>query len=122
VQVQAVRTHMPSRASAARYARALFDVALEESDPDRIERDVASFADLMTSNAELHGILINPAVPASSKHQIVDTLAKRLNPAPPVQKLLLLLAARDRLAVVPDMLAVYRERLMEHQHVVRAEV
>jgi F-type H+-transporting ATPase subunit delta len=39
-----------------------------------------------------------------------------------VRKLLVLLADRDRLGIVPDLLAVYRERLMEHQQVVRAEV
>jgi F-type H+-transporting ATPase subunit delta len=113
---------MPSRASAARYARALFDVALKESDPVQIERDLASFAGLMSSNAELHGALTNPAIPASAKHQIVDTLASRLNMAKPAHKLLLLLADRDRLTMVPDMLDVYRERLMEHQQIVRAEV
>jgi len=113
---------MPSRASATRYARALFDVALKESDPVPIERDLASFADLMSSNAELHGALTNPAIPASSKRQIADALAARLNMAAPARKLLLLLADRDRLAMVPDLLEVYRVRLMEHQHVVRAEV
>ena len=113
---------MPSRASAARYARALFDVALKESDPVQIERDLASFAGLMSSNAELHGALTNPAIPASAKHQIVDTLASRLNMAAPAHKLLLLVADRDRLTMVPDMLDVYRERLMEHQQIVRAEV
>jgi len=113
---------MPSRASAARYARALFDVALKESDPVQIERDLASFAGLMSSNAELHSALTNPAIPASAKHQIVNTLASRLNMAKPAHKLLLLLADRDRLPMVPDMLDVYRERLMEHQQIVRAEV
>jgi F-type H+-transporting ATPase subunit delta len=113
---------MPSRASAARYARALFDVALKESDPVQVERDLTSFADLMSSNAELHSALTNPAVPASAKRQIVDALGTRLNAASPARKLLLLLADRDRLGIVPDLLAVYRERLMEHQQVVRAEV
>jgi F-type H+-transporting ATPase subunit delta len=113
---------MPSRASAARYARALFDVALKESDPAQIERDLASFAGLLSSNAELHGALTNPAVPMSAKRQIVDALSARLNAAPPARKLLVLLADRDRLNIVPDLLAVYRERLMEHQQVVRAEV
>jgi F-type H+-transporting ATPase subunit delta len=113
---------MPSRASATRYARALFDVSLKESDPVQIGRDLASFAELMSSNAELHGALTNPAVPASAKHHITDTLATRLSLASPAHKLLLLLADRDRLAVVPDLLEVYRERLMEHQQVVRAEV
>ena len=113
---------MPSRASAARYARALFDVALKESDPVQIERDLAAFAGLMSHTPELQGALTNPAIPASAKHQIVDALATRLNTAKPVHKLLLLLADRDRLAMTPDLLDVYRERLMEHQQIVRAEV
>jgi F-type H+-transporting ATPase subunit delta len=113
---------MPSRASAARYAKALFDVALKESDPAQAERDLSTFANLMSSNAELHGALTNPGVPVAGKRAITETLATRLNAMPPVRKLLVLLAERDRLALVPDLLAVYRERLMEHQQVVRAEV
>jgi len=113
---------MPSRASATRYARALFDVALKESDPVQIERDLASFAGLMSTNAELSGALTNPAIPASAKRKIADTLATRLDVATPARKLLLLLADRDRLAIVRDLLDVYRDRLMEHLQVVRAEV
>src|SRR6266446_4872756 len=113
---------MPSRASAARYARALFDVALKESDPAQVGLDLASFAGLMSSNAELRGALTNPAVPMSGKRDIVNAIATRLNAPAPLTKLLALLAERDRLALVPDLLEVYRERLMEHQHVVRAQV
>ena len=39
-----------------------------------------------------------------------------------VGKLLMLLAERDRLVLLPDLLEAYRERLLEHQNVVRAEV
>jgi len=113
---------MPSRASAARYARALFDVALKESDPAQIGLDLATFATLMSSNAELLGTLTNPAVPSAAKQQIVGALATRLNAAAPLGKILALLAERDRLALVPELLDVYRERLREHQQVVRAEV
>jgi F-type H+-transporting ATPase subunit delta len=113
---------MPSRASAARYARALFDVALKESDPAQAGVDLASFAGLMSANAELHSTLTNPAVPVTAKREIVSTLTTRLNAATPVRKVLALLAERDRLALVPDLLDIYRERLMEHQQVVRAEV
>jgi F-type H+-transporting ATPase subunit delta len=34
----------------------------------------------------------------------------------------MLLAARGRLELVPDLLAVYRERLLEHRQIVQAEV
>ena len=113
---------MSSRASAARYARALFDVALKESDPAQVGLDLATFAALMSSNAELHSALTNPSVPVTGKREVVNALATRLNSAAPLKKLLALLAERDRLVLMPDLLDVYRERLMEHQQVVRAEV
>jgi F-type H+-transporting ATPase subunit delta len=113
---------MSSRASANRYARALFVVALKESDPLQVERDLSTFAGLLSSNAELHGVLTNPGVPLAGKRAVTETLAKRLNVLAPVARLLVLLAERDRLALVPDLLTVYRERLMEHQQIVRAEV
>ena len=56
-----------SQSSAARYAKALFDVALQESDPVQIERDLAAFSELMSSNAELLGALTSPAVPVTAK-------------------------------------------------------
>jgi F-type H+-transporting ATPase subunit delta len=36
--------------------------------------------------------------------------------------MLLLLAERDRLAILPEMITAFRERLLELQHVIRAEV
>jgi F-type H+-transporting ATPase subunit delta len=39
-----------------------------------------------------------------------------------VSKLLILLAERDRLVLLPDLLGAYRERLLDHQKVVRAQV
>ena len=39
-----------------------------------------------------------------------------------VRKLLLLLAERDRLGLLPDVTAAYQYRLMEHAKVVRAEI
>lgn len=113
---------MPSRASAARYAKALFDVALKESDPAQVGIELGAFAGLMSSNAELRGALTNPAVPATAKREIVTALASRLNAAQPVRKLLALLADRDRLALVPDLIDIYRERLMDYQQIVRAQV
>jgi F-type H+-transporting ATPase subunit delta len=113
---------MSSRASAARYAKALFDVALKEADPAQLERDLAAFATLLSSSAELSVALTNPGVPVVKKQSLTDALATRLNVASPVRKLLGLLAERDRLSLVPDLLALYRDRLQDYQQIVRAEV
>jgi F-type H+-transporting ATPase subunit delta len=113
---------MSTRASAARYARALLDVAIKESSPEQAERDLAVFLDLVQRHADLQKALTHPAVAAASKRAVVQQLLDRLMPASPAGKLLLLLADRDRLALVPELLDVYRERLNEHLQIVRAEV
>jgi F-type H+-transporting ATPase subunit delta len=76
----------------------------------------------MSSNAELQSALTNPGVPVARKRAVTEALTTRLDVSSPVRKLLSLLAERDRLGLVQDLLAVYRERLMEHQQIVRAEV
>jgi len=113
---------MSKRTSAARYARALLDVAVSESTEDRAGRDLATFADLVRANPELQRTLANPVVAAADKRAVVQQLVDRLQPSAPVGKLLLLLASRGRLPLLPDVVDVYRERLMEYQGVIRAEV
>ncbi len=39
-----------------------------------------------------------------------------------VAKLLVLLAGRDRLVLLPELVAAFRERMLEHQHIVAAEI
>jgi F-type H+-transporting ATPase subunit delta len=109
-------------ASANRYAKALLDVAVKEADPVRAEEGLTAFVDLFTGHPDLRKALTNPAVPVQGKRGVVQQLVEHLKPAPPVGKLLLLLADRGRLELLPELLHAYRERLMEHQGVVRAEV
>jgi F-type H+-transporting ATPase subunit delta len=113
---------MSMRASAARYAKALLDVALAESAPEQVERDLAGFISLGEQHPDLARVLANPVVPAVSKQGVVREVLSRAVVSSPVAKLLLLLAERDRLVLLPDLLDVYRERLREHQRVVNAEV
>jgi F-type H+-transporting ATPase subunit delta len=113
---------MSMRASAARYARALLDVANKESDPERAEQELAAFVDLVRTNPDLQRALANPVVSAADKRAVAQQILERLKPTTPVGKLVLLLASRGRLALLPDLLDVYRERLMEYRNVLSAEV
>ena len=113
---------MSNRSSAARYARALLDVSRVEGDPQAAERDLAAFVGFVESNATLSRVLTSPAVPAPRKAALVSELLRRVDLARPVARLLVMLAQRDRLVLLPDLLAEYRRRLMDHLQVVRAEV
>ena len=113
---------MSTRASAARYAKALFDVAIIESTPEQAEKELTAFSDLVRGHAELRLALGSPAVPAARKRAAVAQILDRLQPSSPVRKLLLLLAERDRLELLPDLVSVFHERVMEHLKIVQAEV
>jgi F-type H+-transporting ATPase subunit delta len=113
---------MSMRSSAARYARALLDVAIKESDPERAGQELAAFVDVVQRHPDLQRALANPVVSADDKRAVVQQILDRLQPSTPAGKLILLLASRGRLVLLPDLLEVYRQRLMEHRNVLRAEV
>ena len=114
---------MTNKTAATRYARALLDVAInEKADHEAIERDLAAFADLFIAHPALAKVLLNPAVLVPRKRAAVAELVGRMTMPSILAKLVTLLAERDRLELVPDLLASYRERLMDHQKVVRAEL
>jgi F-type H+-transporting ATPase subunit delta len=114
---------MTNKVAATRYARALFDVALKEGgDLAQIEEHLATVVGLFTQHPQLQKVLLNPAVPVPRKSAVVSDLVGRLDTTPVLAKLLILLAERDRLVLLPDLLAMYRDRVLDHRHIVRAEV
>jgi F-type H+-transporting ATPase subunit delta len=114
---------MTSRGLATRYARALFDVASKESDIQRVGGEIASFAALVGSNEMLSRTFANPAIPVQRKRAVVEQLIPRVGQLTPlISNLLLMLAERDRLSLLPEIAAAYEVRLMDHAQVVRAQV
>jgi|SRR5690349_3979562 len=114
---------MTNKTAAIRYARALLDVAVKEhADLDQVERELASIVDLFAEHKLLSQALLNPVVPVPRKRAAMDALTSRAHLLPMVTKLLSLLAERDRLILLPDLLAAYRDRLLDYRNVVRAEV
>jgi len=114
---------MTSRGAATRYARALFDVARKEADIQQVGRELGAFVSLVSGNEMLTRTFANPAIPAQRKRGVVEQLLARAGAVSPVvSKLLLMLAERDRLGLLPDLGAAYETKLMENAQVVRAQV
>lgn len=116
---------MTSGAAASRYARALFDVVMAESAAtlDAAQSDLQAFADLFSGNDALSGVAANPAIPVAKKAALARALVDRAGAVTPaVGKLIVLLASRDRLVLLPDVTRAFRARVMDHQKIVRGEV
>lgn len=116
---------MTAGAAASRYARALFDVVSKESKDagiEKVQSDLQQFADLCGREPLAH-ILGNPAIPASKKTALAKALIDRAGPiAAPLAKLILMLAEKDRLTLLPGIARAYVERVMDHLMIVRGEV
>jgi len=114
---------MTSRTAATRYARALLDVAVKEkADLDQVQSDLTAIVDLFAEHKMLARVMLNPVVPVPRKRAAMDALTARGSLQPMVAKLLGLLAERDRLVLLPELLDAYRDRLLEHRNIVRAEI
>src|SRR6188768_142428 len=97
---------MTNKTAAARYSRALLDVSIkEQGDLQHIEQQLAAFVDLLTEHPALAKVLLNPAIPVQRKQATVAELLGRLGTPPVLAKLIALLAERDRLVLLPDLLA-----------------
>lgn len=112
---------MSSRASASRYARALFDVA-DPASRRGIDDELTGVSRLFAEQADLQAVFASPSVPPAVKRGIVQTVVQRAAVSQPVAKLLALLAERDRLGLLGEVAAVFHERMLEQQNVLQAEV
>jgi F-type H+-transporting ATPase subunit delta len=113
---------MSNRTSAARYARALFDVSLKEADVVKVRADLDAVAAAVAESHDLTRVIDSQGVPDAARRQIMMAVGERLGVSAPVSKLLGLLADRRRLDLLSDLAAVYAERLREHQNVLQADV
>jgi F-type H+-transporting ATPase subunit delta len=113
---------MSLRTSAARYARALLDVAVKESDPDRVDADLKTIVRHVGAHADLRRLVSRPGIPNHLRASAIGTIAERLQLSDPVRRMLVLLAGRGRLELLETLAAVYSERLQTHKNIVPAEV
>jgi F-type H+-transporting ATPase subunit delta len=114
---------MSIRTSANRYARALFDVALQEkTDLAQVDRDLAAVVEMMKASPDLEAAADRGPVTDAQRKSMMEAVAKAMALTTPVTKMLVLLANSGKLNLVPDMADSFRERLLAHQNIVRAEV
>jgi F-type H+-transporting ATPase subunit delta len=114
---------MSLRTSAARYAKALLDVSLAEGlDTAAIETDLAAVVDAMNRYPDLRRAFTSNGIPQTVRLNVVRAFTTESRIHGPLAKLLMMLAERGRLDLLPQLLEVYRERLRAHQNIVRATV
>ncbi len=94
----------------ARYAKALFDLAIETKVLSVVESDLASVKAMIADSADLRALMISPRFTAEDKAAGLAAIAERAELSTTTKKFLGLLAANRRTAHLPAIIGAF-ERL-----------
>jgi F-type H+-transporting ATPase subunit delta len=113
---------MASLGVARRYARALLDVALERADPEVLRGELREAVRLLGESRDLAKFLAHPAVAVEKKKNVVAAVWGAGRASDPLRRLLLLLAERGRIGLLPDIATAYGDLWNAHRRVSAADV
>ncbi len=109
-------------AVARRYAKALYDIAKEESSVERTQRELVAAADAWDTSPELRGVFENPAFSPEQRKSVVVAIAQRIGASRTVTNVLSMLADRRRMRNVREIADAFVGKVEAASGRVRAEV
>lgn len=112
-----MKTRAPG--AARRYARALLELALAQRGGDEVRRGLREAARLVAQSPDLRTVLMHPAVGTERKREVVERVWKGEHAL--VRRLIVLLAERERIDLLPDLERLYSHLWNAQRGVVEAE-
>jgi F-type H+-transporting ATPase subunit delta len=113
---------MASRASARRYARALFDVVSKSGDVDQTLAELKAIGGAITGHAELERALTSPGVPLGAKQNVMRELLALQPGSKVVARLMTLIVENDDVNELAVIVEEFEQRVLELHQVVKAEI
>jgi F-type H+-transporting ATPase subunit delta len=107
---------------AGRYAQALFDLCRETGATERVAADLAAFAELIRSSADLQRFVKSPVFSAEEQVKALDALLVRAEIDGIAAKFIKLVAAKRRLFAIFDMIRDFNLLNDARKGVARANV
>jgi len=106
----------------ARYAQALFDLALDEQKVAVVEADLKSLRTMTAGSPDLRALLASPRFSDADKAKGLSAVAAQAGFSPLTQKFLGFVVAQRRAAALPAMIHSFIALSAAHRGVVSAEV
>lgn len=106
----------------ARYAQALFDLALENNELAAVEADLKSIKAMSADSADLRTLISSPAFAAEDKAKGLLAIAEAAGFNGTTRKFLGLLSANHRVSALPAIITSFQTLSAAHRGVVSAEV
>lgn len=107
---------------AKRYARAFFDIAVEEGKIEEYGKELASFASMILQNKALQEFLANPIFELKSKKAVVEELLGLVKMSERTANFLRLLVDKQRIGMLGEVENAYKELMDKSLKKVRVSV
>lgn len=107
---------------AGRYATALFEIAKEGKDIDRVESDIAAVEAALAGSPDLRDMISSPVFSREDQGRAIAAIAAKMGLGPTVTNTLGLMAANRRLFVLPGVVAQVKALIAAERGEVTAEV
>ena len=107
---------------AGRYARAVFELSLEEKSVDTVGRDFAALKTMLAESADLRRLVRAPVFDRDEQAQGMQALLAAMEAAPLTTRFVLLLCAKRRLFLLPDVIGGFETLAARQRGEIDAEV
>ncbi len=107
---------------AARYATAVFELAKDGKELERLEQDVDALDAAISESSDFRSLLHSPIYSRDAQGKAIAAIAEKMGLSGTVANTLKLMAAKRRLFVVPQLVAALRGLIAEEKGEVTADV
>ena len=105
-----------------RYAKAIFDLAIEQKVSDTVSDDFAEMQKILEDATELRKLIQNPVISKKDQHSAISFILKRINASNIMQHFISVLIYNGRLGLLPAAIKAYFEMDKIYKGQVTAQV
>ena len=107
---------------AVRYAQAVFELAQNKDQLDKLESDIQNFKDALAESADLASLINSPVYSRDEQAKAILAIASKMKLTKTMCNTLGLMASKRRLFVVPSLLERLASLIADHKGELSAEV
>ena len=111
-----------STETSERYSRALFEVAQEANELEKIENDIKNFASLLNNSFEIKNFIHNPTQSTQNQNNVFKLLAEKLNLSKNLKNFMFLLIEKRRIFFVEKIIDSFLKLCAQKRGEVKASL
>jgi len=104
------------------YANALADIAVAQGAAEPVLKQLNDFGALYADSPELRNVLSSPAVTRAAKHGVIEKITARMRALKILRNFLFIIADRQRMHALPEIVASFQEVMRQRQGIAEAEI